>query len=80
VLLLLPPSVGCGAERRLSPAALLHEQRLEEDPQKEKHSQEEDLEKGPKVGEAEILTALYQSMWQYALLPNVMCISYNCTL
>lgn len=34
-LLLLPPSVGSGSQQRLSGTALLHEQKLGQDPEQE---------------------------------------------
>lgn len=76
ILLLLPPSVGSGGERRLSWTALLHEQNLGEDPEKdERHKVEQEIEKSWKVGEGKRLKIIYQSLAQahvaISILPNV---------
>lgn len=76
ILLLLPPSVGSGGERRLSWTAFLHEQNLGEDPEKEeRHKVEQEIEKSWKVGEGKRLKIIYQSLAQahvaISILPNV---------
>lgn len=53
-LLLLPPSVGSGSQQRLSGTALLHEQKLGEDPEQEECQEaEQEIEESGRRRETE---------------------------